>query len=356
MLPLKRFPKLVFCFGVITILFTRDLISQTPLLSSEFIYEKAPFESCHASTIVETESGFIAAWFGGTNEGDKDVEIWLSRFEMGKWAPPRSVANGIQNDSVRYPCWNPVLVRLPDSSIRLFYKVGPSPRKWWGETRISTNEGENWSSPAKLPDGILGPVKNKALILSDSVIISPSSTEHDGWRVHFEHSNDGGQSWEVVSVPSKEPPLDAIQPTILRHPEGRLQAICRTQAGFLAETWSHDNGSTWSDLILISLPNPNAGIDGITLHDGRHLLVYNHSTKPPDKWGGLRTPLNISVSADGLQWEECLVLESESGEYSYPAVIQSGEGKVHITYTWNRKKIKHVILDPSYLECNPISK
>ena len=101
-------------------------------ISSEFIYETAPFPSCHASTLEETPRGIIAAWFGGTEEKNKDVGIWVSRLEKGKWTVPVEVANGVQNDTLRYPTWNPVLFKMPKKELILFYKVGPSPSTWWG--------------------------------------------------------------------------------------------------------------------------------------------------------------------------------------------------------------------------------
>jgi predicted neuraminidase len=97
-----------------------------------------------------------------------------------------------------------------------------------------------------------------------------------------------------------------------------------------------------------SLPNPSAGIDAVTLQDGRQLLVYNHSRS------GRRFPgreiLNVAVTRDGIHWNPVLTLENQKGEYSYPAVIQSADGLVHITYTYDRKSIKHVVLDPQKIE------
>ena len=97
-----------------------------------------------------------------------------------------------------------------------------------------------------------------------------------------------------------------------------------------------------------SLPNPNAGTDAVTLKGGRQLIVYNHTTRgiifPAN-----RDMLNVAISADGNKWKPVLTLERAPGEYSYPAVIQTRDGKVHITYTWQRKTIKHVVLDPAKL-------
>ena len=114
----------------------------------------------------------------------------------------------------------------------------------------------------------------------------------------------------------------------------------------IAQTWSYDSGKTWRDLTPASLPNPNSGIDAVTLRDGRFLLVYNHTEIEKGKWGGPRTPLNVAISNDGLSWKQVLTLENKPGEYSYPAVIQSPDDFVHITYTYKRESIKHVVINP----------
>ncbi len=321
---------------------------RSPVLSAEFIFESAPFASAHASTIVETKAGLVAAWFGGTREGADDVGIWLSRRLNGRWTAPIEVANSLQPNGTRHPCWNPVLFDVPGKGSLLFYKVGPSPRTWWGVVRSSSDSGATWSDARRLPDGILGPIKNKPVRLADGAIVSGSSTESpdpgNAWRVHFERSIDGGATWTATPpVASAEgAPIDAIQPAILLHPNGRLQAVGRTRSGRIFQTSSGDGGRTWTPMTLLRLPNPNAGIDAVTLRDGRHLLVHNHTPKG-------RTPLNVSVSMDGTTWESPLVLEDEPGEYSYPAVIQTSDGLVHITYTWRRTRIKHVVIDPASL-------
>lgn len=314
----------------------------------EFVFDSAPFASAHASTIVETRDGLVAAWFGGTREGASDVGIWLSRRVNGKWTAPVEIANGVQAGATRYPTWNPVLFELRQGELTLFYKVGPNPRSWWGMARTSNDEGRTWSDARRLPDGILGPIKNKPVTLPDGTILSPSSTETpetpSTWRVHFERTRNGGATWEIVRPPATAgAPIEAIQPSILVHEDGRLQAIGRTRSGRLFETWSTDRGQTWTPLMLSTLPNPSAGTDGVTLKDGRHLLVYNHTPQG-------RTPLNVAVTRDGKIWEGVHVLENEPGEYSYPAVIQTSDGLVHITYTWKRQRIKHVVIDPAKLK------
>lgn len=325
--------------------------NQPGLESSEFIYESAPFPACHASTIVETDQGVVAAWFGGTHERHPDVGIWVSHLNDGKWSTPVEVANGIESATVRYPTWNPVLFQPKGGPLMLFYKVGPEPSQWWGMVITSVDGGHTWSEPERLPDGILGPIKNKPVQLADGTIISPSSTEHDGWRVHFETSTDGGKTWTAASPVNDGETIRAIQPSVLVHPHNRLQALGRTRSQGIFEIWSEDSGKTWGEMALTSLPNPSAGTDAVTLADGRQLLVYNHN---PNYKG--RSPLNVAISDDGKQWQAALVLEDDKGEngYSYPAVIQSKDGKVHITYTWRRERIKHVVVDPQELVLHPI--
>jgi len=316
--------------------------SQPGIVSIQYLYDQAPFPSCHASTIVETPSGLVAAFFGGTDEGNSDVGIWVSHHDGQRWSPPVDAANGIDTDRRRYPCWNPVLFQAADGSLVLFYKVGPSPSRWWGLFKRSRDGGHTWGAFEHLPLGIFGPIRNKPVALADGTILCGSSTEHDGWQVQMERASPDLKTWE------KTPPLNdgikfgLIQPTILQHEKEKLQILNRSRQGKVVEMWSSDKGRTWSAPAPISLPNPNSGIDGVTLQDHRHLLVYNHVARG-------RSPLNVAVSSDGVAWKAALVLENEPGEFSYPAVIQARDGKVHITYTWNRKRVRHVTVQPGDL-------
>jgi predicted neuraminidase len=314
----------------------------------EFIYETAPFPQCHASTVVETSQGIAAAWFGGTREKHEDVGIWFSRRTESGWSTPVEVVNGVQNAELRYPCWNPVLFDSPSGKLLLFYKVGPSPDTWWGMLTTSSDEGVTWSEPTRLPNGILGPVKNRPELLADGRLLCGSSSEHDGWRVHMEWTTDDGKTWERTPALNDGQDFGAIQPSILRHPEGKLQIVCRSRGlGRVLESWSEDGGRTWSELAPTPLANPNSGSDAVTLRDGRHLIVFNHTPRG-------RTPLNVAISPDGRKWHASLVLETEPGEYSYPAVIQGKDGRIHITYTWRREKIRYVVLDPNKIPVGPV--
>jgi predicted neuraminidase len=325
--------------------------NSSSIVLQEFIYEKAPYPSCHASTIVETtQGGLVAAWFGGTRERDPDVGIWLSRREQGAWTSGVELANGVQPDGTRHPTWNPVLFQPRMAPLMLFYKVGPSPQTWWGEVRTSTDGGRTWSAARRLPDGILGPIKNKPVQLADGTILSPTSNETNErpskWTVHFERSTDGGKTWTATPPLNDGVTIAAIQPSILFHDRiggSKLQAVGRTRQEKVFTISSEDAGVTWGPMSLLDdVPNPSSGTDAVTLKDGRHLLVYNPVSKG-------RTPLVVGLSRDGRTWQQVVTLEDQPGEYSYPAVIQAADGRVHITYTWKRERVKHVVLDSAKL-------
>lgn len=325
------------------------------IVIDEFIYDKAPYPECHAATIAETPKGLVASWFGGTKERNPDVCIWVSRLVNGKWTEGINVANGIQNDTLRYACWNPVLYQVPGDKLLLFYKIGPSPAKWKGYMKTSDDGGISWSAQTALPDGFLGPIKNKPVLLKDGTLLSPVSTEGKAWLVHFEASHDFGKTWTMIGPISDGKELKAIQPSVLIHKDGRLQVLCRSQNRAILTAWSKDKGQTWSPLEKTTLPNNNSGTDAVTLKDGRQLLVYNHVLPPGTLAKGARTPLNVAVSKDGVNWYAAAILEdSPISQYSYPSVIQSADGLVHVVYTWRRQKIKHVVIDPQKMDLKEI--
>jgi predicted neuraminidase len=340
--------SLVLPFLALMMLTLQTPAPASPVVGAEFIYERAPFPSAHASTIVESPDGLVAAWFGGTKERDPDVGIWVSRRGDSGWSAPVEVANGAQPDRTRHPCWNPVLFQPSRGPLVLFYKVGPSPSEWWGMVRTSADAGRTWSAPAKLPAGILGPIRAKPIDVAPGVLLAGSSTEHDGWVVHMERFT-GAWTAESLSSPSsweKTGPLNdakefgAIQPTILRHSASSLEILCRSRQGVITQAWSDDAGRTWGRMTATALPNPSAGIDSVRLSDGRFLLVYNPSATSRGK-------LEVALSTDGRAWSPVATLEDAAGEYSYPAMIQARDGSVHVTYTWKRERIKHATLDPA---------
>lgn len=339
-------------FLIFSLSFFIQIFSQTPI--REFIYETAPFPSAHASTIVELSNGdLMAAWFGGTNEGNVDVAIWGAKRENGKWSAPFELVR--ENGT---PSWNPVLFHTSDKKLWLYYKFGVHPMSWTGGRFSSNDEGKTWSTPEHLPAGLYGPIRSKPLILKDGTIVSGTSVEsYRSWAVWIERSENNGQTWTKfgpITIPAELYPKSStpkdvpgsndwaftegiIQPTIVSLGGKRLRLYARSTAkmGKICVADSNDLGKTWTQARPIDLPNPNAGIDAVKLKDGRIILVYNHTTSG-------RSPLNVAVSKDGENFKMFYTLENEPGEYSYPAVIQGKDGDLHITYTWNRKKIRYV--------------
>jgi predicted neuraminidase len=315
-------------------------------VSEQLLFSNPPFKSCHASTIVEDKyGGLLVACFGGTGEGKKDVGIFLRRISADREVSGREVADGVVNDSLRFPCWNPVLLKKRDGQLVLFYKIGPSPREWWGVYKTSDDNGESWSVAHPLPRGMLGPIKDKPLQFPDGSILCPSSVELPAghWKVQMEKTDESLKKWEAIPVDTNSR-FDVIQPSILQYPKNRMQILCRSKQGNIIESWSNDSGKTWSALSKTTLPNPNSGIDAVTLKDGRQLLVYN----PAGLGNGSsndRSELRVAVSTDGEHWQDIMDLENgTTEEYSYPAIIQTSDGLIHITYTYDRKNIKHVVI------------
>ncbi len=313
----------------------------------EFVADSMPTPSCHASTIVELkDGGLMSAWFGGASEGAPDVAIWGARRNSTGWQAP-----GVLVRETSIATFNPVLFHSGDGVLWLYYKFGPKPDNWTAGRRSSRDEGATWSPVEHLPAGLYGPIRAKPLVRSNGVIISGTSVEsYNSWACWIERSTDNGKTWtrhgpitvapdaaSRAGVASGTVRHGIIQPVVVPMGGKRLRFYARSTptVGRICVSDSSDDGLTWTPARPIDLPNPNTGIDVVRLRDGRFVLIYNHTAKG-------RTPLNLAVSPDGDKWEMFHALESQPGEYSYPAMIQGRDGDLHITYTWQRKKIRYV--------------
>ncbi len=323
---------------------------------SEFIFESAPFASCHASTVVELRNGdLMSAWFGGSAEGNPDVAIWAARRTGGHWTAPVELAR-----EPGVAAYNPVLFYTNDGRLWMYYKFGQHPMSWSAGRRFSSDDGKTWSEVEHLPAGLYGPIRAKPLVMADGTIVSGTSVEsYRSWAVWIERSTDNGKTWTKfgpITVSGVRPGAGAgdappdvpgsndwkftdgiIQPSVvsLGGKHLRLYARSTSKTGKICIADSMDAGVKWTQAHPIDLPNPNSGIDAVTLRDGRVVLIYNHTTKG-------RTPLNLAVSKDGEHFQMFHTLEDQAGEYSYPALVQAKNGDLLMTYTWNRKRIKSV--------------
>ncbi|GMW01330.1 MAG: hypothetical protein AMXMBFR84_24670 [Candidatus Hydrogenedentota bacterium] len=294
-----------------------------------------PYLSCHASTVLQAADGtLMTAYFAGTDEGENDVGIWLSRYDGTKWSDAVRVAK--VNET---PHWNPVLFREPDAErIYLFFKIGPEIPFWQTYWMHSDDHGATWSDPLELvrnDKGGRGPVRCKPIVLSDGSWLAGASSEYVKWLPFADRSYDKGVNWtrSMDFLTDPQTVRGAIQPTLWESAPGKIYALLRTRGGFIGRTDSEDNGIIWSPVTLTTLPNPSAGVDVAKLADGRLLLMYNPVSKG-------RTPINLAMSKDnGLTWSDLVSLETEPGEYSYPAIITTDKG-IAITYTWKRKLIR----------------
>jgi predicted neuraminidase len=334
-----------------------------PGIVQQDIFTSAPFASCHASTLVELENGdLLAAWFGGSGEGQPDVAIWGSRHTAAAgWSAPFVL--------VREPAiaaWNPVLFHSNDGRLWLYYKFGPVAAGWTGARLVSSDEGRSWSRPEHLAAGLLGPIRAKPYVAPDGTIVAGSSTEsYHAWAAWVERSTSpdpegGWQRLGPYTVPDGKAPPGAttgiIQPTVLSLGGKHLRFYARSteNIGRICVSDSFDEGRSWTTPRPLDLPNPNSGIDAVALRDGRIVLIYNATTTG-------RTPLNLAVSRDGEHFVMFHVLESEPGEYSYPAIIQARDGSLLATYTWQRRRIHFVrvplaaIPEAGRLEFSPMS-
>lgn len=312
---------------------------------SSKVFEDGFIPSVHASTIIKLgENEFLCAFFGGTREGNDDVKIWISRFKDGKWSQPEIIAKG-DNE----PCWNPVLFQY-DGKIMLFYKVGKPIPQWRTMLTESFDNGATWSEPKELVKGDIGgrgPVKNKAIRLSDGRICAPASIETKTcWDCFTDISSDGGKTWQKSEfVPYDHENNEGkgiIQPTLWED-GGKIYMLTRSTASNIMISESED-GLNWSPAERTELPNNNSGIDCVRLEDGRLVLIYN----PVTGRHGDRNIIGISESTDnGRSWTPCMVVEKDDdteAEFSYPAIISDGR-YVYTTYTHYRENIMFRIFE-----------
>ena len=310
------------------------------MVTERFIYDElAGCPRCHCAMAAELPDGsLLATWYAGTHEGHADSAVFASRFRPGAdaWDTPRCVA-----DTPDLSDGNSVVFCNSQGRVWLYFATITG--HGWDSARmfqrVSDDLGKTFSPPQNmgLPTGFL--VRNKPVVLANNRVLWPIYDETN-WTSLCLISDDDGETWRPSGRIERTNGVGCIQPTLIERADGSIIALLRTggQGGFVWRSESRDGGETWSPCVATDRPNPNSGIDAVRLRGRGVLLVYNHTPNG-------RTPLNLALSTDECAtWEPYLTLESEAGEYSYPAILQTGDGAVHILYTWRREKIKHVVL------------
>jgi predicted neuraminidase len=297
--------------------------------------------SCHGSTIAELPAGgMVAAWYAGTREGHPDVSILGARKAPGarSWSTPEVWA-----DTPGKSEGNPVLFVDPHGIVWLFFVTQEEPG--WENCRIklrqSRDGGATWGDVQVWREERGWMPRNKLLVLRSGDILFPLYDER-AWQSVFGYSTDGGTSWHDTARVASEP--GNIQPSVVQLSDGSLLALLR-DAGheFLWRTRSRDDGRTWLAAERTTLRNPNSAADMVRLRNGHLVLAFNDSSAK-------RSPLTIGVSEDeGESWPVRRDLETEDNEFSYPAIIQSQDGLVHVTYTYKRTHIKHVTFEEAWV-------
>lgn len=296
-----------------------------------------PFRSCHASTLTLTAKGtLLAAWFGGSAEGQPDVDIWGAACHDGLWGEPRPLAA-----EAGLPHWNPVLFTAGES-IYLFYKVGHNIPQWQTRLMQSADHGASWSAPRPLVSGDVGgrgPVRSRPIVLANGDWLAPASIEGEHWHCFVDRSTDAGNTWQAGPIiPLTTPPTHkgTIQPTLWQSQPGHVHMLMRSTERRIYRSDSTDGGWTWCPAYPTDLPNNNSGIDIVRWPDGSLFLAYNPVA---ENWGK-RTPLVLALSTDnGHTWPHVFTLEDEPGEYSYPTVLAGPQGTLYVSYTWQRQSI-----------------
>ncbi len=298
------------------------------------------FAQCHASTILKVGEKLLCAYFAGTEEGNDDVRIFLSVNENGKWSAPEQVSF---TDNV--PCWNPVLLEK-DGTIYLFFKIGKKITNWQTYLRKSTDGGKTWSDAVELVEGDVsdgrGPVKNKAIVLSDGTVVAPASAETaTTWDSFIDFSRDDCKTWQksktIFFDHEKAVGKGIIQPT-LWEADGKVYAFLRSTEGYVMRSFS-ENLVDWSPAEKTDLPNNNSGIDCVKLPNGDVAVFYNPIAYAG--WGD-RNIISYAITKDNgdtfLPAVEVERDEDTEAEFSYPAAITDGE-YVYLTYTHYRKNV-----------------
>ncbi|WP_198266259.1 sialidase family protein [sulfur-oxidizing endosymbiont of Gigantopelta aegis] len=321
----------------------------------------------HSPTAIElANNNVMAFWYGGTREGHQDVSIYQNIWDNStqQWGQDKELITRLftRNGTSRYirKLGNPVVTRGPDNSIWLFY-VSVSVGGWAGSAinlTQSHDEGHTWSSPKRL---ITSPFLNLSTLIKGSAIHYADGSI--GLPVYHELLGKFGEllklnsQGEVIHKTRLSWGQTSLQPIIFPTSEKNAIAMMRYQGpppNRILIQHSSDAGQSWSAVKKSTLANPGAGIIGLTLNDNHDLLLaYNNDPQERDD-------LSLAISQDaGETWQLAQVVEKnvlvppdKSQQFSYPWLLQTQNGNIHLLYTWHKSHIKHAVFNKSWLLSN----
>lgn len=318
-------------------------------------------ESAHCSTICLLPGGdLFAVWYGGSREGAADAALFGARYKPGGggWQPPvllvdRALAESELDRRIK-KVGNAVVFPDQSGTLWLIY-VSVTMGGWSGSAlnfKTSRDEGRTWSESRRFTVNpflnISSLVRNKPIHTRDGRIGVPVYHE---FALKFPQmlwitpDRDGNVTdYRIRNLPAES---GLIQPTLVPLEGSRVLMMLRDHnpARRMRTAYSEDNGWTWSDTAASDLPNPDSALDALRLADGRILLAYNHAASG-------RENLKLALSADGGRtWQPGPVIEAAGRrEYSYPQLALDARGRIHLTYTWNRERIRHLEFNMAWLD------
>jgi len=333
---------------------------KSPFYRETFIFRDGFNAYNHASSVTELADGSIlAVWYGGSREGAADVKLFQSllRPNTGNWTEPEALITPdmVSRDLARYvqKIGNPVLHVDNKNRVWVFF-VTVSVGGWSGSSLnyiISEDQGKHWSTTKRL---------NTSPFFNVSTLVKGQPFNfHDGSIGLPVYHELMGKFGELLRIDNKGSILSkyrisfgrkSLQPSIAVLDEKNALVLMRYTGAsprrILAAT-TRDGGITWSDAKKLSLPNPNSGLM-VRNADNTLLLVFNNTEHG-------RHILSLATSHDkGRHWKVIHDFEHSSAEskdrFSYPYFIRSGNGNYHLTYTWKKHRIKHVIFNDSWIK------
>ena len=320
---------------------------EKPFYRAELIFKKTlRYIRCHSSTVTELPDGsLLAAWWNGSEEGAKDLVIRAARKALGKdyWEPPQLIA-----DTPGETDANPVLFTAPNGEVWLVYRVGARPflRIMWQK---SYDMGRTWQQPEALLDEREWALRSRIVVLRNSDIFIPVTHRRVGSA--FLYTTDGGKTWHRTKEIRTEPSNN--EPSVVQRSDGSLLAYLRTffrnpKDRFVLQSESFDNGRTWSKATVTNIRNPSSAVELLRLRNGHLALVFNDTQEG-------RSNLSLALSLDDAKtWSYKRVLEdASSGEFAYPTMLQSADGRIHLVYTFRRPSIKHVEVNEAWIMERP---